>query len=57
MKILPRLRGLECGDEAVGRGLDDLAQYVPEELRGDFDRARQGEYFRFAGASGLYVQP
>lgn len=57
MKILPRLRGLECHDEAVGRGLDELARYVPEELRGDFDRARQGEYFRFAGASALYVEP
>jgi hypothetical protein len=54
MKILPRLRGLECGEQVVRRTLDDLRPHVPDDLRAGFDEARSREFFAWTGAADLY---
>lgn len=54
MKVLPRLRGLECGDRKVRQGLADLAALVPGELQESFDVARDREFFTWSGAAELY---
>jgi hypothetical protein len=54
MKIIPRLRGLECGDRVVRDGLDELATHVPEVLSDAFEVARDREFFAWSGAAELY---
>lgn len=54
MKIIPRLRGLECGERVVRDGLDVLAQFVPDELKPSFDAARDREFFAWSGAAQIY---
>jgi chromosome segregation ATPase len=54
MKILPRLRGLECREQVVRRTLDDLRPQVPDDLRAGFDAAREREFFAWTGAADLY---
>ncbi len=54
MKIMPRLRGLECGDREVGPRLKELRTVVPEDLHEAFDRACDREFFTWEGAASLY---
>lgn len=54
MKIIPRLRGLECDAQRVRDGLDELAHHVPAPLADAFAAARDHEFFTWAGASDLY---
>lgn len=54
MKILPRLKGLECDDKKIRRGLDALAALVPEKLRPAFKRARERDYFDWGGCPELF---
>jgi hypothetical protein len=54
MKVLPRLRGLECDASSVKGSLERLRGHVPELLARSFDQARSGEFFSFAGARDLY---
>ncbi|MCB9672358.1 MAG: AAA family ATPase [Alphaproteobacteria bacterium] len=54
MKILPRLRGLECDERAVRDGLDALQSQLPEGLAQPFAHARSREFFRWEGAPDLY---
>jgi chromosome segregation ATPase len=54
MKIMPRLRGLECGDRAIQPQLRELRNLVPEDLRDAFDRACSREFFAWEGAASLY---
>ena len=54
MKVLPRLRGLECGDRDVRRSLDALSSLLPDELQEAFTTARKREFFVWAGASAIY---
>lgn len=56
MKILPRLKGLECDDDEVRKGLDRLQKKLPERLGEGFERARRGDYFSWAGSSALYAE-
>jgi hypothetical protein len=54
MKVIPRLRGLECGDREVGPRLKALRAFVPAELHDAFDRATSREFFAWEGAAALY---
>lgn len=54
MKIMPRLRGLECGDREVGPRLKELRTYVPDDLHEAFDRGCDREFFTWEGAASLY---
>jgi hypothetical protein len=54
MKVIPRLRGLECDARDVRDGLDHLDSFVPEDLGASFDRARTAEFFAWTGARDLY---
>jgi hypothetical protein len=54
MKVLPRLKGLECDDKRVRSGLEVLRTLVPEELLPAFQEARDREFFSFAGAAEVY---
>lgn len=54
MKIMPRLRGLECGDREVGPRLKKLRTFVPEDLHEAYDRACEREFFTWEGAASLY---
>jgi len=54
MKVIPRLRGLECDDPRVRAGLQRLAGQIPEDLQEAFDRARAGDFFAWQGAPELY---
>lgn len=54
MKILPRLRGLECEDSTVAGALSRLESQVPVELQPSFRAARQREFFVWQGATELY---
>jgi hypothetical protein len=55
MKILPRLRGLECDDTRVKRGLDQLKTHVPGELADAFLRSRERDFFAWTGSSEMYA--
>lgn len=57
MKILPRLRGLECGDRHVTQALDGLREHLPDDLVDSFGAARDREFFAWAGAADLYRMP
>jgi hypothetical protein len=54
MKVLPRLKGLECEASRVRGGLDELSRHVPPDLSEAFDRARREDYFAWRGAADLY---
>jgi hypothetical protein len=54
MKILPRLRGVECDSRSVKPLLGELRNHVPLLLQSAFDEAREGEFFAFSGARDLY---
>jgi len=54
MKIIPRLRGLECDAADVRAGLEQLQRLVPEDLHEAFERARGREFFTWVGAPELY---
>ncbi len=54
MKILPRLKGLECEARRVREGLDALARHLPAELTESFEQARREDYFAWRGAAELY---
>lgn len=54
MKILPRLKGLECEDKKVRGGLNDLAALVPDRLKDAYGRARERDYFDWSGCPELY---
>lgn len=54
MKVLPRLKGLECDDKRVRSGLEQLRALVPEELEPAFQEARNREFFSFSGAAEVY---
>ncbi len=54
MKVLPRLKGLECDDKRVRSGLEVLRTLVPDELEPAFQDARDREFFSFAGAAEVY---
>ena len=54
MKVIPRLRGLECGAPEVRAGLDRLSNLVPDDLKPAFERARTRDFFHWAGAPELY---
>ena len=45
MKILPRLKGLECDVPRVRDGLERLGDLIPDALHLSFDEARQREFF------------
>jgi hypothetical protein len=49
MKILPRLKGLECEEKRVSAALDRLRGQLPEELVETFDQVRRAEFFAWRG--------
>ncbi len=56
MKILPRLKGLECHDKKLRRGLDALKPLVPHRLQAAYERARERDYFDWGGCPELYQE-
>ncbi len=56
MKILPRLKGLECHDKKLRRGLDALKPLVPSRLQAAYERARERDYFDWGGCPELYQE-
>ncbi|MFO0621033.1 MAG: hypothetical protein U0745_06535 [Polyangia bacterium] len=56
MKILPRLKGLECHDKKLRRGLDALKPLVPPRLQAAYERARERDYFDWSGCPELYQE-
>jgi len=54
MKILPRLKGLECQARRVEDGLRRLGNHVPEDLRVAYEQACREELFAWRGAADLY---
>jgi hypothetical protein len=54
MKVLPRLKGLECEARRVRDGLEALARHIPAELSESFEQARREDYFAWRGAAELY---
>ncbi len=57
MKVLPRLKGLECGARRVADGLDRLAELIPADLKAAFVQSRREDYFAWRGAADLYRIP
>lgn len=57
MKVLPRLKGLECGARRIADGLDRLTGLVPEDLKAAFEQSRREDYFAWRGAAELYRIP
>lgn len=56
MKILPRLKGLECRDKKLRQGLDALKPLVPPRLHAAYERARERDYFDWGGCPELYQE-
>lgn len=56
MKILTRLKGLECHDKKLRRGLDELKLLVPPRLQAAYERARERDYFDWGGCPELYQE-